>query len=113
VADALSKGSFYRSDLELPSEEAEMPRYVVERTFHEGLRIAADEGGARACLEIVSRNEASGVTWLHSYVSVDGLTTFCVYDAPSPEAIRKSARQNRQPVDRIVQVTVLDPYFHR
>jgi Protein of unknown function (DUF4242) len=59
----------------------------------------------------VTRNETNGVTWLHSYVSADGTTTFCVYDAPSPEALRKSARQNQLPVDRIVQVSVLDPYF--
>ena len=39
-------------------------------------------------------------------------TTFCVYDAPNPEAIRKTAESNEVPVDRITQVRVLDPYFH-
>jgi hypothetical protein len=38
---------------------------------------------------------------------------FCVYDAPSPEAIRKTAARNGLPVDRITQVRVLDPYFYR
>ena len=38
--------------------------------------------------------------------------TFCVYDAPSPEAIRKSAIRNELPVDEITQVRVLDPYFY-
>ena len=37
----------------------------------------------------------------------------CVYDAPSPEAIRKTARHNDLPVDRITQVRVLDPHMYR
>ena len=44
-------------------------------------------------------------------MSADGKTTFCIYEAPTPEAIRKAAAQNRLPVDRIVRVRVLDPYF--
>jgi hypothetical protein len=51
------------------------------------------------------------VTWLCSYVSVDDGATFCVYEAPSPEAIRRAAQRNGLPVDRIIQVRVLDPYF--
>jgi Protein of unknown function (DUF4242) len=46
-------------------------------------------------------------------VSQDESKTFCVYDAPSPEAIRKTARRNDLPVDRITQVRVLDPHFYR
>jgi len=52
------------------------------------------------------------VTWIHSYVSEDRTRTFCIYDAPSPEAIRRTAAVNRLPVDQITQVAVLDPYFY-
>jgi hypothetical protein len=46
-------------------------------------------------------------------VSADHRTTFCVYDAPNPEAVRLTARANGLPVDRIVEISVLDPYpFH-
>jgi len=45
-------------------------------------------------------------------VSDDRKMTFCVYDAPSPEAIRKTAARNELPVDRITQVRLLDPYFY-
>ena len=89
-----------------------MPRYVVERTFPEGLEIPADADGARACLGIVERNADDGVTWIRSYVTGDRSKTFCVYDAPSPEAIRRTAGWNALPVDRITEVRVLDPYFH-
>jgi hypothetical protein len=52
------------------------------------------------------------VTWIHSYVSPDRTKTFCIYDGPSEEAIRKSAERNQLPVDRITEVRVLDPYFY-
>jgi Nickel responsive protein SCO4226-like len=88
-----------------------MPRYVVERTFPEGWGIEATAEGAERCRDVVERNLDGSVTWLHSYVSVDDSTTFCIYEAPSPEAIRKVAARNGLPVDRITQVRVLDPYF--
>jgi hypothetical protein len=90
-----------------------MPRYIVERTLPDGLPIPVGEAGARACLEIVERNDPLGVTWLHSYVSDDRRRTFCVYDAPTPEAIRGTAAANSLPVERITEVSVLDPYFYR
>jgi hypothetical protein len=89
-----------------------MPRYMVERTFADGLQIPADEQGAKACLAVVGTNAAEGVTWIHSYVTGDRGRTYCVYDGPSPEAIRAAAERNGLPVDRITEVRVLDPYFH-
>ena len=62
-------------------------------------------------MTVVGVNAQAGVTWVHSYVSDDKKKTFCVYDAPSPEAIRKVADLNKLPVDKITEVRVLDPYF--
>jgi len=90
-----------------------MPRYLVERSFPEGLNIPTNDLGARICRETVLNNEEDSVTWIHSYVSDDGKKSYCVYDAPSPEAIRRTARRNYLPVDRITEVQVLDPYFYR
>ena len=90
-----------------------MPRYVVERTFAECPAARAGSEVAELCTAIVARNADDGVTWLHSYVSQDESKSFCVYDAPSPEAIRKTARRNDLPVDRITLVRVLDPHFYR
>jgi hypothetical protein len=89
-----------------------MPRYLVQRTFAEGLAIPADAQGAKACLGVVETNATAGVTWVHSYVSSDKSTTFCVYDGANPEAIRDVAERNGLPVDRITEVRVLDPYFY-
>lgn len=89
-----------------------MPRYLVERTFAAGLRIPVNERGAPACQSVVDRNSELGVTWVHSYVSEDRRRTFCIYDGPNPEAIRKAAERNDLPVDRITRVAVLDPYVY-
>jgi Protein of unknown function (DUF4242) len=90
-----------------------MPRFLVERSFADGLQIPADEQGAKACLVVVDGNATEGVTWVPSYVTPDRRRTFCVYDGPSPEAIRRAAQTNQLPVDRITEVRVLDPYFYR
>lgn len=90
-----------------------MPRYVVERTFPDGLNIPVNAEGAVACLGVVGRNAEEGVTWVHSYVSEDHRKTWCVYDGPNPEAIRKVAARNQLPVESIHPVQVLDPYFYR
>lgn len=88
-----------------------MPRYLVERTFPDGWTLSTDDERAEICRLIVATNGEDEVTWIHSYVSCDRHRTFCIYDAPSPEAIRMSAKRNKLPVDRITKVNVLDPYF--
>ena len=90
-----------------------MPRFLVERTFPEGLHIPVDAQGADVCMSVVGTNAKSGVTWDHSYVTEDLKKTFCIYDAPSPDAIRETARNNNLPIDSITAVSVLDPYFYR
>jgi hypothetical protein len=90
-----------------------MPRYLVERTFPDGLAIPMTEEGTAVCRTVVANNTEDLVTWVHSYVTPDRTMTFCIYDGPSPEAIRRAARRNNLPVDRITEVSVLDPYFYR
>jgi hypothetical protein len=89
-----------------------MPRYVVQRTFDGGLNIPVNDQGAQTCAVVGTGNAGFGVNWVHSYVSMDKTKTFCVYDAPSPEAIRQAAQANNLPVDDITEVTVLDPFFY-
>lgn len=90
-----------------------MPRYLVERNFHDGLSIPMTADGAAACRAVVDKNATEGVNWVHSYVNPNRTKTFCIYDAPTPEAIRKVAKVNGLPVDSITEVSVLDPYFYR
>jgi hypothetical protein len=89
-----------------------MPRYLIQRTFPAGLSIPMTAEGRKAVGGVVATNAEQGVTWVHSYVTPDRKNTFCIYDAPAPESVRKVAERNGLPVDRITEVSVLDPYFY-
>jgi hypothetical protein len=90
-----------------------MKRFIVERTFSDGFKLAMNDAGGKICQEVVLTNAEGQVTWVHSYFSGDGKKSYCVYDAPSPEAIRSAAKKNNLPVDKITEVRVLDPYFFK
>ena len=81
-----------------------MPLYVIEREFADQLekRRETFEGVIRA-------NGVAGVEWLFSFLSADRKKTYCLYEAPSPEAIREAARLAGIPADAIIEVTELRP----
>jgi Protein of unknown function (DUF4242) len=89
-----------------------MPRYLIEREFPDGLSIPQNPAGASAVRDVVNNNASDGVTWLHSYVTPDRTRTYCIYDGPSPEAVRRAATRNKLPITQITEVRVLDPYFY-
>lgn len=89
-----------------------MPRYMVEREFPKGLEIPSTAEGQKAMLGVVENNLTEQVTWVQSFVTDDHTKTFCVYDGPSPEAIRRAAGLSDLPVNRISEISVLDPYFY-
>jgi hypothetical protein len=89
-----------------------MPRYIVERTFVDGLQIPTTDDGAKTCLQVVQNNAEEHVTWVTSYVTSDRSKTYCVYDGPDPEAILRAAAANGLPIGNIAEVRVLDPYFY-
>jgi hypothetical protein len=77
-----------------------MPRYVIERNFAEKLDLTK-EGIANVNLI----NEQEGVQWIFSFLSADKKKTYCLYDAPNPEAIRAAARKNNIPADVIIEIS--------
>ncbi len=86
-----------------PAPAATMHRYLIERTFPAG----ALEGLDAATKQKVNENNASvGVRWIESYANQDKTKTFCVYEGPSEQAIRKAAELNHLPVDNVVEVPV-------
>jgi hypothetical protein len=89
-----------------------MPRYIVERTFADGLGVPSTEDGAATCRHVIENNAEEHVTWVTSYVTPDRAKTYCVYDGPGPDAIGRAAVANGLPVDAIHEVRVLDPYFY-
>lgn len=89
-----------------------MPRYLIERSFPEGLEIPTSTEGRTTALAVVANNATEGVTWIHSYVSEDHRRTYCIYDGPSPESLRRAAGLSELPLESITEVSVLDPYFY-
>ena len=98
--------------VESDARRAQVPRYLVERNFPAGVPLPAGAAGAEAARDVIEHNELEGVTWLHSYVSEDKTKTFCIYDGPGPEAIRRTASANGLPVDGMTEVRVFDPYLY-
>ena len=90
-----------------------MPRYLVERTFPGGSRHPRHRR-RRPGLPGRRRHQRRGRRDLDPLLrDPDRQKTFCVYDTPTPEAVRRVADRNKLPVDRITEVRVLDPYFYR
>ena len=77
-----------------------MPRFLIERNFADGLEITKDD------VDRVNRiNDETGVKWLISFLSADKKKTYCLYEAPSAEAIRLAAKRANVPADVIIEVT--------
>ena len=81
-----------------------MPLYVIERTFAEQLDLTADDV---RLIEDVNADE--GVSWLFSFLTADRHRSYCLYEAPSPDAIMEAARRANVPADSIVEVTKFVP----
>src|SRR6186713_1541796 len=76
-----------------------MPLYVIERSFAEELDLTGED--VRAIDEI---NADEGVRWLFSFLSADRRRTYCLYEAPSPDAIVAAAHRANVPADAVVEV---------
>ena len=47
--------------------------------------------------------------WLFSFLSADRRRTYCLYEAPSPDAIVAAARRANVPADAVVEVGAAAP----
>jgi Nickel responsive protein SCO4226-like len=76
-----------------------MPTYIIERTFAKQLDLTTED---IRLIEDINADE--GVRWLFSFLSADRLCTYCLYEAPSTEAIMAAAKRANIPADAIVEV---------
>ena len=76
-----------------------MPRFIIERNFAEQIENNRDLAAA-----VRQVNADAGVQWLFSFLSADKKKTYCLYEAPSAEAIREAARRLNIPADVIIEV---------
>jgi hypothetical protein len=76
-----------------------MPLYMIERNFAEQLDLTHDD------VELIDEIGADeGVRWVFSFLSADRRRTYCLYEAPSPDAIFVAARRANLPADSVVEV---------
>lgn len=76
-----------------------MPLYIIERNFFDGVD---PDGIDHAEVRLV--NDDEGVEWVFSFLSADKKKTYCLYEAPNPEAIRAAAARLGIPADVIIEV---------
>ena len=84
--------------------EDDMPLFMIERNFLEEIEI---EGIDRDEIKLV--NDDVGVQWVYSFLSADKKKTYCLYEAPSAEAIREASARLGIPADVIVPVDQFGP----
>jgi biotin synthase-related radical SAM superfamily protein len=83
-----------------------MALYVIERSFADQLDLTDED------VELIEEvNSDEGVRWLFSFLSADRRRTYCLYEAPSPDAILAAARRANVPADEIVEVSAATPQF--
>ena len=81
-----------------------MPMFLIERQFADVLEL---DGAVVAGVQRI--NADVGVNWVYSFLSADRKKTYCLYEAPSVEAIREAARRNGLPADSVIEVSQVRP----
>lgn len=76
-----------------------MPVFMIERRYAEQLEVRPED------LKMIDEaNAAEDVRWLCSFLSSDRRKTYCLYDAPDPDAVRRAAARAGLPADVIVEI---------
>jgi hypothetical protein len=78
---------------------AGMPMYIIERNFAEQLELSAEDA---TLIEQINADE--GVSWMFSFLSADRHRSYCLYEAPSPDAIIAAAKRAGIPADVVTEV---------
>ena len=76
-----------------------MPLYMIERKFADQLDLTSSD--VRLIEDI---NADEGVRWLFSFLSADRRRSYCLYEAPSSDAITAAARRANIPANEVVEV---------
>ncbi|MGY1711163.1 nickel-binding protein [Geodermatophilus sp. SYSU D00758] len=77
-----------------------MPVFMIERRFADALEVSAEAADG-----VNQINDEEGVRWLYSFLSADKRKTYCLYEAPTADAIRRAAARAGLPADVVVELT--------
>lgn len=76
-----------------------MPIFMIERRFADDL-----EASAEVADRINRINEEEGVRWLYSFLAADKRKTYCIYEAPLADAIRRAAARAGLPANAVIEL---------
>ena len=76
---------------------------MIERRYAEQLDPTSDD-----VVEIEAANASAGVRWIFSFLSADKHRSYCLYEAPSPDAIIAAAERAGLPADVVTEVSQVD-----
>jgi len=76
---------------------------MIERRYAEQLDPSSDD-----IVEIEEANAGAGVRWIFSFLSADKHRSYCLYEAPSPDAIIAAAERAGLPADVVTEVSQVD-----
>lgn len=76
-----------------------MPYFIIERNYAEEVVVPVE-----AAPDINLINDEEDVRWLYSFLSIDRRKSYCLYEAPSIEAIRAAAVRAGLPADVVTEL---------
>ncbi len=86
-----------------------MPKYLIEREISGASKLSPEElrGISQKSCGVL-RNMGPQIQWVQSYVTDDKI--YCVYIAPSEDAVREHASQGGFPANRVSRISsIIDP----
>ncbi len=86
-----------------------MPKYLIEREIPGASKLSAEElqGISQKSCGVL-RDMGPQIQWVQSYVTDDKI--YCVYIAPSEDAVREHASQGGFPANRVSRISsIIDP----
>ena len=81
-----------------------MPRFIIERNFAQKLEITKEAND-----QVEQINDEENVKWIFSFLSADKKKTYCLYEAPDAESIRRAAQRANLPADAVIEVDEVRP----
>jgi hypothetical protein len=81
-----------------------MPRFIIERNFAQKLELTKEAND-----KVEQINDEENVKWIFSFLSADKKKTYCLYEAPDAEAIRRAAQRANLPADAVIEVDEVRP----
>jgi hypothetical protein len=81
-----------------------MALFLIERNLVDEMELDADLLAA-----IEDYNGGANLRWLFSFLSADRKKSYCLYEAPDAESLRRQAADLGYPADVIVEVGEVNP----